>query len=507
MIGIFRYKPQNFSLHWLLLTMLAAHLCFAQEKKKIVIKQADSQTYKKQGNNDLFWLVGYVQYEHDGALMNCDSSIFFRTENRFQAFGNISINIGDSVWLTGQELRYNGNNNILNLRKSVSMSDGTMRLTCDELMYDRKKNVAYYLTGGTLTQDDNLMVSERGFYNATSKILKFRDSVSLTHPKYTIEGDSIDYNTYSKVAFFRGPTHMTSDSSYIYTEKGQYDTENDIARLHQNSIIKKGSQTIKGDSIYYQLKKGEGELFGNVYISDTANEYLITGYYAFYREEPEYALVTGRPLYSLRIEPDSLHITGDTIVISPDKENSRKIRVYHNSRFFKPDFQGKSDSLIYFEQDSTFHLFNNPVVWNEKNQLTADIVFITTKNGQLDSLYMLNNSFLISLEDSTKYNQIKGRNMYGLFTDNELHTIYVQGNGQTVYYAYDEKDEEIGVNRADCSNLTIKIVDSRVKKVTFLVKPDAHLYPPGKIPQGELFLKGFNSRFKEQYQSKEDLFK
>jgi hypothetical protein len=182
------------------------------------------------------------------------------------------------------------------------------------------------------------------------------------------------------------------------------------------------------------------------------------------------------------------------------------VRVYRNTRFFKSDFQGKCDSLIYTEQDSTFHLYHEPVVWNAANQLSADFIFMTTRNGNMDSLHMIDNAFLIALEDSSKYNQIKGRDMYGKFFENELRLIYVMGNGQTVYYAYDEEDKEVGVNRADCSNLIIRIKESKVERVTFITKPDAVLYPPYKIPKGELFLRGFNPRYEEQLKGKTDLF-
>jgi hypothetical protein len=95
--------------------------------------------------------------------------------------------------------------------------------------------------------------------------------------------------------------------------------------------------------------------------------------------------------------------------------------------------------------------------------------------------------------------------MFGKFYENELRMIFVKGNGQTVYYAYDAEDKMIGVNRADCSNLVIRIEDSEVKRVTFLTKPNATLYPPGQIPKGELFLKGFRARFMEQIKSKNEL--
>ena len=130
---------------------------------------------------------------------------------------------------------------------------------------------------------------------------------------------------------------------------------------------------------------------------------------------------------------------------------------------------------------------------------------MTTKSGDLDSLHMIGNAFLIAREDSIKYNQIRGRDMFGKFYDNELRSIFVEGNGQTVYYAYDEEEKQIGVNRADCSNLLIRLAESHVQRITFLTKPNATLYPPGQIPKGELFLKGFEQRFDEQMKSKADL--
>jgi lipopolysaccharide export system protein LptA len=394
---------------------------------------------------------------------------------------------------------------MLFLSGNVRLNDGKMRLECNEIMYDRNLGSAYYTTGGVLNQQNNTLTSRVGAYNTNSKRFTFRDSVRLVNPKYKIATDTLQYGSESEIAYFYGPTTITSDGTIIYCEHGNFDTRREIANLTQNAEIKKKAQTIRGDSIYYQAKKGLGEIYGNAYVSDTVNKYVITGGYAEYGEQPEFALVTNKPLYALLIENDSLFITGDTLRITTDAEQHRKIRVYHRARFFKSDFQGKSDSLIYLEKDSVFMLYQDPVVWNENNQLTADFIYMTTRKGNLDSLHMINNAFMVAREDTTRYNQIKGRNMYGLFADNALRSIYVNGNGQTVYYAYDEAKKEIGINRADCSNLRILINDSKVERVVFITKPNATLYPPGKIPEGELFLKGFHPRFSEKFESKEEL--
>lgn len=503
-------KPKHkFSLKALTILLLGLFfftLAQAQEKSKITIRQADKQTYKKQGGNDVFWLVGNVIYEHDGAIMHCDSSVYMRTENKFNAFGNVHINQGDTLNLYGDRMEYDGTARMLFLSGNVRMNDGKMRLACNEIMYDRNLGSAYYTTGGILNQQNNTLSSRVGAYNTGTKRFTFRDSVKLVNPKYKIDTDTLQYGSETEIAYFYGPTTITSDSTIIYCERGNFNTKKEIASLTENAEIRKKAQTIRGDSIYYRAKKGIGEIYGNAYVSDTLNKYVITGGFAEYGEQPEFALVTDRPLYSLLIEDDSLFITGDTLRVTSDYAQRRKIRVYNHAKFYKSDFQGKSDSLIYMEKDSVFLLYESPVVWNENNQLTADFIYMTTRKGNLDSLHMIGNAFMVAREDTTRYNQIKGRNMYGLFADNELRSIYVNGNGQTVYYAYDDAQKQIGINRADCSNLKILINESQVERVTFLTKPNATLYPPGKIPQGELFLKGFHPRFSEKFESKEDLF-
>ncbi len=63
---------------------------------------------------------------------------------------------------------------------------------------------------------------------------------------------------------------------------------------------------------------------------------------------------------------------------------------------------------------------------------------------------MINDAFIISREDSGKFNQITGRSMTGYIRNNELTRIDVNGNAQTIYYAKDGKTF-IGVNKAQSS--------------------------------------------------------
>ena len=265
--------------------------CLGQTKKKIDIRHADIHEYKKINGDDLVWLVGNVEYEHEGAIMNCDSSIYYRSENRFNAFGNVRINQGDSIFMKGDKMTYDGVSKMLHISGNVFLTEGRMRLSTDEIIYDRTQNIAYYNSGGTLIEDQTMLSSKMGFYNASTKRFVFRDSVRLANPKYNIIADTLEYGSESKIAYFFGPTNIISDSTTIYCEKGTFSTISEIANLTRNAVIVKKAQTIKGDSIHYKVKEGYGDITGKAYISDTINKYVISGGRAKYRERPEVALV------------------------------------------------------------------------------------------------------------------------------------------------------------------------------------------------------------------------
>ena len=119
---------------------------------------------------------------------------------------------------------------------------------------------------------------------------------------------------------------------------------------------------------------------------------------------------------------------------------------------------------------------------------------------------MKGSAFIIALKDTSKYDQIKGKNMTCHFKNNEMYRVDVNGNGQTIYYPKDEKGI-IGVNKAECSDLIIYINDGKVSSIKFLKKPDATLYPLKTAPAEELVLKGFKWFDDIRPKNKEDIFR
>jgi hypothetical protein len=285
-----------------------------------------------------------------------------------------------------------------------------------------------------------------------------------------------------------------------------YNTDTDIAQFRENAELWKESQRLSGDSLYYEQVNGFGEAFGNVQILDTIDHSLITGQYGQYMKNPERGKVIGEPVYSNFNDGDSLHIHGDSIQFDSDSIRGDLLRIYHDVKMFRSDLQGKCDSLTYSSLDSTFRMFRNPVMWSDDTQMSGDTILIEMRNGKMDSIKIIDDAFILSRDTLDQFNQVKGRLMKGKFKDQKLSKMYSFGNGQTAYYAREEDGTEVGLNRANCSNIMIHFRNNQVYRVSFLVKPDAILYPPDKIPAEERVLPGFNPRFRERPKEKADIF-
>lgn len=357
----------------------------------------------------------------------------------------------------------------------------------------------------TIVNEKNTLESIIGYYYTRRDLFDFEDSVVVTNPDYVIYSDRMKYNTETKITYFVEPTEIFSDSSYIYCERGWYNTETDISQLNQNALVRNSRQTIKGDSLYYEKITGFGRAIENVEIIDDEQNILLTGDRGIYYENIDYVRLTEKAQFIQVTSEDSLYLHADTLLSEVDTGDTKFIKAYYGVRIFKSNLQGRCDSMAYSFADSVIRLYDNPILWSDENQLSAEYIEIHTENRQVKTMYLEKSAFIVSMEDTSKYNQIKGRNMVCHFKNNELYRIDVYGNGQTVYYPTDSEGV-VGVNKVICSDLKIYMEDGKVSTITFLKKPDGKLYPLESAPKNELVLQGFEWLENLRPLSKEDIF-
>ncbi len=465
-----------------------------QQVRQIEILNADIIKSERSLDSGAQKLLGNVRFRHDDVVMTCDSAYFYSKSYSFDAFSNVVIEQGDTLFLYGDKLHYEGDTRIAMFRRNVRLVNDSTVLTTDFLDYNRETDIAYYHNGGLITEGDNTLSSRLGHYHTQTEIFHFKDSVVIINPDYNIYSDTLQYHSTTKTAYFFGPTEIIGEENYLYCESGWYNTEKDISKMEKNACLISKGRVLRGDTLYYERKAGYGLAKQHVELFDSTQNVYLRGNHGEYYEDLQIALLTDSA-YIIQVEDgDSLYIHADTLRSIADTSgvsDEKILLAYNHVKFFRYNIQGMCDSLTYIEKDSTFHLFGSPLLWADENQLTASKIELVNRNEQLHRMYLRDIALLISKEDSTKFNQIRGKSMVGYFTNNNLVQLDVIGNGQTIYYAEDQ-GRIIGVNRAECTDLIIYLEDNKVKKVNYLVQPSGNYYPLDLIPDNQRTLDGFS---------------
>ncbi|MEM9024170.1 MAG: OstA-like protein, partial [Bacteroidota bacterium] len=381
---------------WLSVASLWGQSGPKEKPQKIEIKQAGSLRYDDSKGIKAQRLVDDVIFKTQNALMYCDSAYLYSDANRLEAFGNVRITEGDSIELRGDTMYYDGNTDLSQVRGNITLEDNNTLLTTRYLDYNGQTDMVYYLGGGRIVNKSSTdtLTSTYGYYFPKQKTYYFKDSVVMRTPAYTIHCDTMQYNTLTEITRFFGPTNITGDSSNIYCERGWYDPKNDRAMFKQHAYIQRNAQELAGDSVFYNRATGIGEAFGNVAIRDTVENFIVKGDWGINYEKDSLSIVTGHAELIQVFARDSLFLHADTLYSSFDSTRQHRIiQAYHGVRFFKPDLQGKCDSLVFSNADTTIRMYVDPVIWSDANQLTADTIILRNRDGELDRMWMDHNAF------------------------------------------------------------------------------------------------------------------
>lgn len=171
----------------------------------------------------------------------------------------------------------------------------------------------------------------------------------------------------------------------------------------------------------------------------------------------------------------------------------RLVKGYRNVRIYRSDFQTVCDSMTAISTDSTIHLYIDPVLWNENNQITSDVMDIFTERQQIVRAEFIGSPMMVSQLDTVHYNQVAGKTMTAFFRDNEIYRTDVNGNAQTIYYMQDGEPPVITMMGVlESGDISFYIEQKQVVQITYRGNPVYNFYPMDKIPPTqELYLRGF----------------
>ena len=500
-------------------------LTFAQERKQIEIEYAPYMTFEED-KPDATILTrdgsDQVHIKHKGIEMWCDEAIYYGKEDFIEAYGSVRVKQGDSINMTSKYVEYSGKTQLAYASGDVVLIDPDSKLYTDILHFDRIKQQAYYNQKGKVVRDTSgTITSTVGRYYVNSKKYQFVDNVKLVNPEYEIDTKRLDFYTESGYAFMFGPTTITSETSAIYCERGFYNTNNDTGYFVKKSKINYDDRIVEGDSVYFDRNKNFASATNNITVIDTLNKSIIKGHYAEVFREKDSVFITKRALAITEQENDSIFMHSDTLMVTgpPDE---RIIRGYYNAKMFKSNLSGKADSIHMNQKTGLTQLINfydvdadafskkeHPVLWHFESQITGDSIHLisNTKNETLDSLKVFNSAFVISKDSlGDGFNQISGKVLYGLFENNELNTIDVIKNAETIYYLRNNENELVGIDKSKSGSIKIFISENQIDELRKINQIGGKTYPEEDFPEKERKLKGFIWRNEERPRTVDDLF-
>ena len=475
-------------------------------RTKVYLEHANTLSFDQAQNPDAQVLVGEVCFRHDSSYMYCDSAYFFEKSNSLEAFSHVRMEQGDTLFVYGDYLHYNGDTQIAHLRDNVRMENGQVTLFTDSLNYERISNIGYYFEGGMIVDSLNQLSSFYGQYSPATKLAIFNDSVRLENPDFTLYSDTLHYQTDTKLATILGPSVIVSDSGTVRTSLGWYDTEQNKALLLDRSTIESGNRILSGDSIAYDRNSGFGEVFGNMCLQDTLQQVMLEGQYGFYNEKTEYAFATDSARFLEYSQGDTLYLHADTLQMETVDPDTREVKAFHGVRFLRSDLQGVCDSMLFNTRDSVLYLFTEPVVWNEQYQLYGDTILIYLNDSTIDFAHVRQFAFAIQQVDSVSFNQLKGTDLKAYFDGKSVRQIDVSGNAESIFYPLENDGSMVGMNQTQSGYLSIWVKENKLERLKIWPNPEGTMTPIPDLRPEQKLLKDFYWFDYLRPQDKDDIY-
>ena len=448
---------------------------------RVFLEQADF--LRKNPGDTFLTVVNNVIFTKGPMIMKCDSAHFFESSESLQAFGNVSMEQGDTLFVYADELDYDGFTEIATLYadpgKKVRLINRDVELKTDVFIYDLAIDLGYYEVGGTLTDPSNTLTSIYGEYVPSTKEANFYTRVHLNSRNQSdtldIYTDTLYYNTDTHIAQLFSPSEVVNKRGTIYTRLGVYDTDSNRTTLYDRStIVTAQKQTLTADTIYYDRTAGYGEAFGGMVLTDSVHDAQVLGNYGYYDELADTAFVTGRALIKHYNSEDTLYLHGryirtaalydtttvaaDTIAGTPEtfRGDTTHVAVIHPAvRFYRSDMQGVCDSLRYTERDSTLRMFIDPVVWSDDQQIFGNVIEMQLNDSTIKRAILPDQAFAAQRIEGPHFQQLSGKEMVADFIDGQIHRLDVNGNVEIIMYP-EENDSTINkIVNAESSFMTV----------------------------------------------------
>ena len=473
--------------HFILTVTVIFNLTISFSQQKIEIINSDALYMRSNNNGNYKVLNGDVHLKKEELNIYCDSALIFEDKKLVQAIGHVYILKKDSIKLYCDTLIYDQNTEISTFKNNIKLIHKKLKLNSDILFYDNEKNIAFYNNYANIKHPDFTINSQKGKYFPDLDKALFIQNVNLYSDSFELKTDTLSYYQKSNYCQFKGKSEIIQDTTTAFCYMGNYNFNTQNTSLYKNAQVNNSDFILIADSIYLNDKYKKAEAFINVIWKDTANKTNIYSQYAYFKNDT--TQFNNEILFLNYSNNDSLYLSSDTLYIN---NNDSVLHFYNNVSIKNKSLRSNCDSLVFLKKDQVFNLHDNPNIWIDSTLLKSDTIALELKNKKIDKIYLKNESWIINKIEFNLYNQIYGRNSKGKFKNDSLDILKSYGNGESIYFAQNEKGALVGLNKAICDTINIRFSNNKVSEVIFSGKPDAGFLPFNPKNVDLYYLKGFS---------------
>lgn len=466
----------------------------------------------------------------DGDATLYTRRFLFNTLDNVGKFGNGGVVVKGENLLESDRGYYYANRREVACVERVEMRNETYQLKGDSVIYDLQTDHAYFFDNTNIwNQQGDYLYADRGEYEKPDELYSLTRNGYVLTDKQELWSDSLDYYRATGHLVLRRNIQIddTEHKSLAFGDYGEYWKEPVRALLTRRPAVvsydpQQGdslfmradtiwvltvfpfadADTLRSDSLPTQADSAGlrspsrtpgarpsagADSLGHDELSARGADSLARP--ARENASAQTASVDAESA-SAASEPASV---ADSTALTAADSMYRMVKAYRDVRMFRSDFQAVCDSLVAFSSDSTIHLYIDPVLWNETNQVTSDVMDVFTEHEQIERVEFVGRPMMITELDTMYYNQVTGKEMTAFFRNNQIFRNDVNGNVQTIYYLQeDDSPRVVNLLVVEGGSMTSYIEQRKVDKIVYRANPVATIYPLDKIPEDQnLFLKDF----------------
>lgn len=382
---------------------------------------------------------------------------------------------------------------------NVKLIQGNVTVTCNMAIQYLARNEAELIGNVVAKQDSLTLQTEKGYYYGNLRKTKSTSGIILDDTKVVLSADSGEYYFDEARAFFQTNVTLVDSTSTLSANELTYFKNLDKSIATGNVNITDRDNIIIADSLTHLRKTKFSIADGNVSIKNLKDNLTIFGNHLEDDGQLKYTLINEKPLL-MQIdttfntdEVDQDRISIDTLLIkSLVMESFRSgedvFKATDSVKILRGSFASLNDLSIYYRDEEkivTNRLSEEkprPAMWYETSQLTGDSITIYLEDGDIKSLIVDNNAFMLSQNKTyvQRFDQTSSDSVKLYFFNNRLHKAEFEGKVQSIYYLYDDNTPN-GLVKSTAQRAVILFKENEIDQVKLYGSPTSEYHPENKV--------------------------